>query len=358
MKSILQKEAKSQATLVDPTREVNSFEFLPSWTLQIPMVLIALFWALRLGRLNFFSAVNPSMAFGGLFIYSKSEIMEKLAPSNRPQTLILKPNTQEDSILAQLKSLNMDFPLFAKPDLGERGRGVSKLNSPKELAAYLDHFANETLLLQESISLHQEYGVFVLKDPKTGKLQISSITAKIPLQVLGDGHSKVIELCKNHPRASRYLHEIPSDLLEYVPEKGQIQKLSDYGNHCRGAAFIDQREWISPEIIQSFEQICAPLDGFYYGRLDVKVQELADLAHPEQIKVLEINGANSEPIHLYSSHFTYLEAIEELINHIGYMATIARINLRKTSAYPGILELIRNLKRYSQLQKSSGHRGS
>lgn len=304
--------------------------------------------------MNYFSAVNPGMEWGGLFNYSKFDILDKLDPKHRPKTLKIPAHADFSDVKAQLDLSGISFPLIAKPDFGERGRGVRKIYSLEELNEYAPIYSQEAILIQEFIDYPEEYGVFILKNPRSGTFQICSLTAKIPLQVLGDGHSTLSELIRHHPRAKRYSLEISQEKMDSIPLYQERVPLSQQGNHCKGATFLDKREFISDQMISCFEKICRPLDGFYYGRLDVKVASLEGLSHPDSIKVLEINGVNSEPIHIYDSNFSYWEACEEIWNHLDKMGAIARENLKVKSPGAGFSDFILNLNWYFKRNRSDG----
>lgn len=337
----------------DLTALTNSFEFWPAWTIHLPMVLLGIYQGFRLGCLNFFPAVNPGMTNGGLFNYSKFESLSDFPKENIPESILSKPPHQLDQLLIGAAQRGIGFPFILKPNIGERGRGVSLISDPHSAENYLKTFRNEAVILQDFVSKKEEYGIFILKDPKTGKVKIPSITQKIPLQVMGNGLDSVEKLVQKHPRAKRYIQEIPKDLMSFVPDPNRIFNLSIKGNHCKGAVFVDRSELITPEVISSFTKICQPFQDFFYGRLDIKVNSCLELSDPNLVSILEVNGANAEPIHIYSSGISYFRSLGILSNFFSQMAQIARFNLNSIFPKPTLAALKSSFQSYQHLKKNT-----
>ncbi|MBS4040932.1 MAG: ATP-grasp domain-containing protein [Flavobacteriales bacterium] len=337
----------------DLTALTNTFEFWPAWTIHLPMVLLGIYQGFRLGNLNFFPAVNPGMTNGGLFNYSKYDSLSNFSKENIPAGILSNPPHHLDQLLTQAHEKRIGFPFILKPDIGERGRGVSLISNQQAAENYLKTFRNEAVILQEFVSKKEEYGIFILKNPKTGEIKIPSITQKIPLQVLGNGLDSVEKLVQKHPRAKRYIQEIPKDLMSFVPEPNRIFQLSIKGNHCKGAVFVDRSELITPEVISSFAKICQPFQHFFYGRLDIKVNSSAELVDPHLVSILEVNGANAEPIHIYSPGISYFRSLGILSNFFSHMAQIARFNLNSIHPKPSLSALKSSFQSYLHLKKST-----
>ncbi|MFN3999986.1 hypothetical protein [Algoriphagus sp.] len=341
------------ASSLDPTTDTNHFEFWPSWTIHLPMYLLGIYWGIRLRNLNFFGAVNPTMENGGLFNYSKYDSMLGFYEENVPKSILSHPPHNLDYLLEKAVKKGIHYPFILKPNIGERGRGVQKITNQIGLELYLETFKNESVILQEFISKKEEFGVFIIKNPETGQINIPSITQKIPLQIFGNGMLSVQQLAKNHPRVNRYIHEIPNELLNTIPEKNEIFKLSHKGNHCKGAQFLDRSELISPEVLKAFEQICRPISDFYYGRLDVKVESASELKEAFAVSILEVNGANSEPIHIYSPENSYLQSLKILSRYFAEMAKIARFNMNLMNIKPRLSDLQRSFLSYNRLKRKT-----
>lgn len=315
-------------SIQDPTEQTNQFEFWPSQVIFLPMALMMLIRSIGARSFTFFQSTNPAMENGGLFGYSKSSILDAFPQQNRPKSFLIEFEGNIELVLNQVRGSGISFPLYVKPNQGERGRGVRCMHAVEEMATYFLSVAHGAYLLQEEVRKGLEFGVFCIKEPNSLKFKISSLTLKVSLQVMGDGFSTIGDLVRIHPRASRYVGEIEGLDLGLVPDRGEIVKLSRIGNHSRGAAFLDCNDSINPDLEGVFESICAKVDGFYYGRLDVIVPAWEDLWKPEAIRILEVNGCNSEPIHIYSPGYTYWEALRVIWVHVSLMFRIAIQNSR------------------------------
>ncbi|MCF1749996.1 hypothetical protein [Mariniradius sediminis] len=317
-------------SLDDPTQLTNRFEFWPSWTIFLPMALMMLILSVRARSLTFFRWANPGIENGGLFGYSKSAISDSFPRVNVPKSLLVAYRGNEVEISETLRGSGIDFPLFLKPNQGERGRGVCKVEDHAGLRRYFSEASHGDYLIQEEIPEGIEFGVFCIKDPKTPRVRISSLTIKVPLRVVGDGFSSIGQLAAIHPRVSRYRHEVKTANDRYIPGHGEVVRLSRIGNHCRGATFLDCSPWIDRNLEDVFSAICKNAEGFFYGRLDVIVPEWESLWEKDAIRIIEVNGSNSEPIHIYSPGFSYWSALGVIWNHLDEMATIARKNYQTT----------------------------
>lgn len=313
--------------LTDPTRMYNSFEFRTAWWFHIPMFIIGIYWAIRLRKVNFFAAANPTLENGGLYNYSKFAAQNHFPKVNLPASCLIHSNEDIRLILEKARTQQILFPFIIKPDKGERGKGVKLISNRNELEKYLLDQPREDYLIQEFIEKSQEYGVFFVKNPVTGEFSIPSLTKKISLQVIGDGVSTISELIQNHPRASRYQSLIHLQDPDFIPSRNEIFKLSPMGNHCKGAVFLDYSTHLSVEMTTAFVRIFEPVEGINYGRLDVKVDDMKELSDPEKVIILEVNGANAEPIQMYSPEKNYREGLKTLNTYFQYMANMAELNL-------------------------------
>jgi hypothetical protein len=63
--------------------------------------------------------------------------------------------------------------------------------------------------------------------------------------------------------------------------KGTTQLLEPIGNHCRGTIFRDKGDLISDPLCEVFDTISKSIEGFYYGRFDLRVRSMEDLIKGE-----------------------------------------------------------------------------
>ena len=86
----------------------------------------------------------------------------------------------------------IDFPVILKPNKGERGKGVDKINNASEFEDKLKS-CDEDYLLQEFIQ-GSEFGIFYYRYPDKKNGEIFSITRKVKLILEGDGIHSLEEL--------------------------------------------------------------------------------------------------------------------------------------------------------------------
>ncbi len=331
----------------DPTKFTNSFEFGPAWWIHLPMHIFGVLGAIKTRYLGFFAAANPGMENGGLYAYSKNAILKDIPIINKPKVAPFIVPNQPIQLFQFATKLGVSVPFVLKPDSGERGKDVFIIRHAEQLNEYLEKVDAGSYLLQEYISDKQEFGVFYMKDPVSGKVSVTSLTKKISMQIEGNGVNTIEELVKAHPRAHRYFEYIRISIdLSSIPNKGQIVKLSSIGNHCRGAMFLDYSHKIDSYLENSFAKLCENVAGFYYGRLDVMVEKVEDLWVPEKIIIIEINGANSEPAHIYSPGISYWSALKTVYWHSNMLTKIASKNLKKGNRGAAFSELWKSYKKF------------
>jgi len=112
---------------------------------------------------------------------------------------------------------------------------------------------------------------------------------------------------------------------------------------------------ISEELVQAFDEFCSQMPGFYYGRLDIKYDELEDLIAVKNFKVLEVNGIIAEPGHMYDATVrgtNYFKAVGIQKQHWKILSQIARANHRvngvKYHPFSAFLKDIVWLRSYTQ----------
>lgn len=266
---------------------------------------------------------------------SKKEIYDLIPQQYFPKTELIKEGTDLQNVLNAITKAKIKYPLIAKPDVGLRGSAVKKINSIADLEEYTQK-ANFDYVVQDLIPYSNEIGIFYVRYPheKTGR--ITGIVSKEFLIVTGNGFSTVEELIKENPRYELQLpvlkQEYGRKLLDILPE-GEKLNLVPYGNHARGAKFIDGSHWISPKLTQTINEMCLQIPGFYFGRLDVMYHTIEELEQGLNFSVVELNGAGSEPTHIYDPKHSLFFAWKELARHITYMYEISVANHKKGVAY-------------------------
>ena len=160
-------------------------------------------------------------------------------------------------------------------------------------------------------------------------------------------------------KEKRYILQLPvlrktyGDDLKKVLRHGEEYLLVPYGNHVRGAKFIDASHLVDDQLTRTIDHVCQQVEGFYFGRLDIRYHSWEELKHGKNFSIIEFNGAGSEPTHMYDPKHSIFFAWKEIIRHWNILARISRINHRllkkpymKTSAG---LEMLRANKQYVKL---------
>lgn len=320
-----------------------------------PLFPFWLWFAFQERSLFFFSAANPAMAYGGLTMESKMEIYRMIPDAVIPKTILLPKEGERDweSLKDQMKSTGLQFPCIAKPDVGLKGLGVTKIHNFEELQAYGQKLPKE-ILVQELITYPNEVGLFYVRFPGEAKGRVTGIVKKEFLHVIGDGSSTLKQLIFDEPRCLLQWPSLKEEFSEQelmeVLDAGEKKILLKVGSHTRGALFLDYSDRISPVLETWVNEVCGQVEGFYYGRLDIMYDNWEAFERGEDYRIIEINGAGSEPTHIYDPKHSLWFAWKEIKRHCSYMHKIARSNHRKGIPYLSRQEGRQMLKEHRQLE--------
>ncbi len=275
------------------------------------------------------------MKNGGFVMDSKKEIYDLIPQKYYPKTDFIKEAIPFEEVLKVLENSKIKLPFIVKPDIGLRGSAVKKIENLEQLEAY-HHKANFDYLLQDLIPFENEVGIFYVRFPQEQHGKITGIVAKEFLIVEGDGISTIEELLKVNPRYEFQLKALQKEygkqLLEILPE-GEKRNLVPYGNHARGAKFLDYSHLISPQLTQVIDEMCLQIPEFYFGRMDVMYNTWEELEQGKNFSIVELNGAASEPTHIYDPKHSLFFAWKELARHITYMFKISVLNHERGFPY-------------------------
>ena len=280
---------------------------------------------------------------------SKKEIYDLIPSEYYPKTLLIEATETLEAIQEKIKEAAIEFPLIAKPDIGLRGTAVKKIHNAEELAAYFSK-ANFNVLIQSLIPYENEIGLFYVKLPnQPGK--ITGIVAKEFMILTGNGKNTIRELLHEDKRyllQLEVLEEEYKDKLNTILSEGETINLVPYGNHCRGTKFVDASHEITPEMIESFNIICSQINGFHFGRMDIMYHSYEDLAQGKNFQIVEINGAISEPTHMYDPKHSLWFGWKELTRHFHYMYVISKHNRKNGANYLTFKEGVREFKKHQK----------
>ncbi len=300
---------------------LRRFEYWPTAAQYFPVLIGWPYLSFKGKDLLFFTAVNPFIYGGGSFGESKSEILKLLPQKYVPTTTVFDP--QKDS------SSQFTFPVVAKPDIGERGSHVTVVHSAEELAAYAKNVGRQ-FLLQEYLSSNFEAGVMVIRDPASGDFRITSIAVKEFLTITGDGVKTLQELIIELPRARFQWDRLKSKFEgKKILKAGESLLLEPIGNHCRGTIFKNGNHLVTPELTKVMRELAGSIKDFHFGRFDLKAHSEEEFQRGETIKIMELNGAFSEPGHIYDPEASIFHSWKDLLIHWNQLAGIAGQNIKR-----------------------------
>jgi hypothetical protein len=302
-----------------------------------------IFLSLRARSFFFFSAANPSIVNGGFLGESKKDIHEIMPPELYPLTMHFKKGTEPLAVLNTLQQHKFNFPLIGKPDRGGRGRGVKVLKNDEDVLSYANS-AQLDFHIQQFIDFPHEVGIFWYRMPNEANGRISGIVRKEFLTVQGDGTSTMRQLLMQDTRSLLQLQSLErmyGNELNTVLQRGQKKLLVPYGNHARGAKFLDDTHLIDNQLTNTLNAICSRIDNFYFGRLDIRYKDWGELKQGKNFSVIEVNGAGAEPTHIYDPRHSLFFAWKEIIRHWVILWKISRQNHRRGHRYLNVKEGLR-----------------
>ncbi|TAE13099.1 MAG: D-alanine--D-alanine ligase [Bacteroidetes bacterium] len=315
--------------------KLTHWEYWSFEAVYFPVFFVWLYYAMRARSFFFFNASNPSIKNGGFLMESKKDIYDLIPSEYYPKTLLFSPTAQAGKIVEAMQASGIAFPCIAKPDIGMKGLAVEKLACLEDLQAYLQKIKVD-FLIQSFVDYPQEVGIFYYRLPyeKTG--HISGIVHKEFLTVVGNGKDTVLALLENNPRFAlqvEVLQKMYGETLLNVLPTDEMLTLVPYGNHARGAKFIDATHWASPELQKTIDLICQQIPDFYYGRLDIKYNTWEGLQAGKDFAIIELNGAGSEPTHIYDPKHSLYWAWRESIKHLHLLFKISVYNKKQGHQY-------------------------
>jgi membrane protein DedA with SNARE-associated domain len=331
-------------------RKYSQWEFWPAWAAYLPVAPYFLWLSVRHGSPTVFAAANPGIASGGLTGESKSAILRWLSrcPGATPYFTTAEAGSSP-------ANWNRDYPLVAKPDVGERGQGVRIIRDAAQLKDYLSNARGLTILQDYVPGL--EFGIFYARHPFADGGRILSITGKRFPTVTGDGSRSIRELIRQDKRAA-LLEAAYEDAcripLDSIPAKGEVVALVEIGSHCRGTIFDDARALCTPQLEAAIDTIAHAHPDFYFGRFDIRVPSREDLQAGQGIQVLELNGVGAEPAHIYDPRVGILDAYRALFTHWRIAFETGAINLRLGAPPLRLCDLFKILdRRYIGVNRNS-----
>jgi hypothetical protein len=308
---------------------IKHHEYWSWWLLVIPIWPLWLWYGLRLRCATWFTVVNPGMEDSGFLGESKIKILDSIPIEYKPYTIFIQHGNPIETVLIAFTNSNLQWPIICKPDIGGRGRKVEIIQTLEELKKYHADM-DESYMMQAVIPYELELGIFYVRLPDEIKGSITSIAIKGFLKVIGDGTSSIKQLMLKDYRASLQIERLGNQMnLDMIPELNKHILLEPIGNHCRGTSFNEV-----------FDKISKQIEGFYYGRFDLKVKSIEDLYQGQTIQIMELNGLTSDAAHIFDPYFRLRDAYATQIKQCKISFQIAKQNLKAGFKPTPLFELI------------------
>lgn len=301
---------------------LSHWEYWSTRAVYLPLSPFWVFYSIKARSLFFFEKTNPAIPFGGMAMTPKSVIYDLLPDKYIPKTALI---LEGEDPLVKVKSLGLCYPIIAKPNHGLKGLGVQTISNDQDLINYNKKF-NLSYLIQEKIPYSNEVGIFYCRFPKVERGFITGVVQKNFMKIRGTGNQTLEQLIQGNPRFNFQIERLRNLWKErwgeVIPEGEEITLL-EVGSHTRGAEFINISHLIDERLSSKIEEIASRIPGFYYGRFDVLYQEFESLKNGEDFKIIELNGAMSEPTHMYDPTNSLWNAWKEILKHWRIMSEIA-----------------------------------
>lgn len=332
------------------------WEFWPMWFFNLPVAAWVGLLSLRYRGFTTFTAANPGIPDGGVVGESKHDILSMLPERWIVPTFLsqsLEPSDRAPELQEVMEQRGWSFPLVLKPDAGQRGSGVKLARTMDDVAAY-PRSNPQPLLVQTYHRGPYEAGIFYYRMPTEDVGHIFSITDKHFPELIGDGESTFEQLIWRHPRfrmqARKFLDRHPTR-IGTIPGEGERIALVVAGNHCQGTMFCDGAHLITPQLEKAIDEIAQCFEGFYFGRFDVRYDDVEAFKRGEGFKIIELNGATSESTNVYDPTRSLLWAYRTLFRQWSLVYKIGDQNRRRGHPTTPLLTLLRSVVSYYRGRK-------
>ena len=303
--------------------------------------------------LTFFSACNPALSFGGMLADDKTEAYDIIPKRYLPLMLLYDHKVD---IQIQIAQHGLEYPVIVKPNMGYRGFAVRECRNLSELEAYIYRLELEDKewLIQEYIDKKCEYSIMYYRLPGSNNFGVTSISNKEYPFVIGDGQSTIYQLIDQYENAfvnKEYLNKKWESKGNEVPEKGNEIILHHIGNYSRGSKFYSQMNENDEYLSKAMHNVFDKSKEIYFCRFDIKADSMDDVRSGD-FKIMEINGAKSEPLHIYDPKYGFWDRIKDVHTHWKLMTKI--VDERRAMGnyqFPGNIEGLRSVQAVKQATK-------
>ncbi len=290
------------------------------------------YYSAKFRSFTFFTASNPAIEMGGMLDDNKEDVYSLLPQEYLPVTQLL---TKYDLTAEDLDQWALSFPLIVKPNIGLKGFKVAKVENLDELNTYLrKQDKDREFLLQEYLDYKKEYSLLYYRVEDGRRSGITSLIEKSYPSVIGDGNSTLSALIDGYKNSYVDMDSVKlkwSSMLDQVIPDGKEIILHRIGNYSRGSKFHSMQDQIDDELILCTDRLFKDVSGIDFCRVDFK-SDCLEGYKTGAFKILEVNGAKSEPLHTYDKKHSFWDNVKTIVIHWKIMASIVSYR-RKKDAY-------------------------
>ncbi len=341
------------------------------WFLQAPQLIvnISYFWLFaRLavsGGLGLLQAVNPG------FPSRKSDLLDRIRnehgaflPGYCAYAMDAPDGDHLAAVMRCLSAAGVDFPVVAKPEMGLRGLLVKRLNDVVALQEYLDDFAarrhRSGLHFQALLGEPVELTALYIRDPDLPNGRVAALVLRQAPCVVGDGRRTLGALIEQSGRP-RYFRDAllaqHSAQMAVLPADGEVVPLGFARNQGRGGLLVDITDRITPLFEQRIDAISKGIDGFHFGRYDLRCRTLDEALTEGRFKIMEVNGALAVDSRVDAENIGFLAALGYAFSTMNLLRRVAVKNARRGVPYPSTSTYLRHLRRVLGSAKSFSSEG-
>jgi hypothetical protein len=339
--------------------------WLPDIVFYVVPALMWLALSLRHQSLTLPSVANPAMEVGGLWGESKTQGHELFGEIGR---LAIAPYAEIDRspddpqaeadlarVRAALTERALAYPLIAKPDRGYQGWGVKIVSNEEDVRAYLLSLPpGEGLILQRYVAYGGEAGLFYVRRAGEERGRILSLALTYAPFVLGNGRASLRELVEADPvmrKSAAIYRPQHGEAWDSVVPAGEIVVLTHARSARVGAIYRDASHSVTPALEERIEAIAHDVEGFHFGRFDIRFRSLEALQRGEDFYIVELNGAGAEMLHLWDGRRGILFAYRTLWRQYRLLFTLSAENRRRGHRPVGVRHMLKLQMRQEGLRR-------
>ena len=250
-------------------------------------------------KLRHLTMCNPIFPYSGLFGVSKlyvTELMQQFSLQT-PRSVVKSKEISSQELKDLYNLLAQSGKIIAKPEFGARSKGIKLLRKPEDISQFVEETRGKAFIVQAYIE-GRELSAFLLRQPDASQLTLSELTERQKVEVVGDGKARLKDLIAQLNRGrSAKLKEVHKAELEQILPEGVRYNLAPLGTRSLGASYVpvDQQAYYLETLIQNLSNV----KGLNYCRLETIVEDKTNMPY-----IIEINGANAEPLKAYEEPIT------------------------------------------------------